>query len=636
MHNSLRVLLLLQLLAYNNVILAVSPITLQLKWQHQFQFAGYYAAKDQSYYQQAGLDVTFKEALPGIDPVQEVLAGRADYGVGTSELILRRYQGIPVVVLGVIFQHSPLNLLTLTDSGIDHIHKLVNRKIMIEPSSAELFAYLQQEGISSKAIHLHTHSHRLEDVLTGVVDALSVYSTDEVFLLQQQGHTFHLFTPRMSGIDFYGDNLFTLEQNITRQPEQVAAFRAASIRGWQYAMANPEAMVQLIHQQYTQRHSLEHLRFEARAMQDLMQPQLIEPGYMNAGRWRHIAQTYHSLGMLPDDFDIDAMLYFSDDQAAMEQLRIQLFFTLVSLLLLSLLTLIVWRFYRQARANVHRLDTLFQLAPISLLVVDEQHRIVQWNREAERTFGWTEQEVLGTDVLQLLVPPEIIPHVKNIFVGVHHDRVPLRSENSNLRQDGATILCEWLNTPFRDARDESRYILCMAKDITIFKEIQSRIEYMAHFDHLTDLPNRAMFFDRLSQAISQAKREQEQLALMFLDLNQFKPINDTYGHLVGDELLKQAAQRMKRSVRTSDTVGRIGGDEFVVLVPTGIRSIEDAQRVADKIRQALSPPFVIGQWKLVISCSIGIALFPEDGETDVALAHEADTRMYEDKVHQRD
>lgn len=180
----------------------LASVTLQLKWKHQFQFAGYYAAKEKGYYQEAGLDVRIVEAVPGVDPVQEVVAGRAQFGVGTSELILNRYHGTPVVVLGVIFQHSPLSLITLADSGLDNIHKLLNRKVMIEPSSAELFAYLYQEGFTPKALNLQHHSFELNDLLSGKIDAMSVYLTDELYQLHKQKRAYNEFTPRMGGIDF--------------------------------------------------------------------------------------------------------------------------------------------------------------------------------------------------------------------------------------------------------------------------------------------------------------------------------------------------------------------------------------------------------------------------------------------------
>ncbi len=382
----------------------LEPVTLQLKWKHQFQFAGYYAAKEKGFYKEAGLDVSIVEAAPGVDPAQEVIAGRAQFGVGTSELILNRYRGATVVVLGVIFQHSPLSLITMTDSGIDNIHKLIDRKVMIEPSSAELFAYLFQEGFTPKAFSLEHHSFDLNDLLTGKTDAMSVYVTDELYTLKQQGRAYTQFSPRMSGIDFYGDNFFTLEAELEQHPQRVKAFREATLRGWRYAMQNPDEIVQLIFDRYSQRHSIDHLQFEAKAMHELMQPELIDPGYMNIGRWQHIAGTYHELGLLPEGFDVAAMLYFPNSDFDLKKLKTTLAYAAVSLLLLSALSVILFRFYRTARINEARLKTMFDYAPLSLIVLDDQNRIQGWNAQAEKTFLWRAEDILGKNA-STIVPP---------------------------------------------------------------------------------------------------------------------------------------------------------------------------------------------------------------------------------------
>jgi diguanylate cyclase (GGDEF)-like protein/PAS domain S-box-containing protein len=172
-------------------------------------------------------------------------------------------------------------------------------------------------------------------------------------------------------------------------------------------------------------------------------------------------------------------------------------------------------------------------------------------------------------------------------------------------------------------------------DITERKLNDERIRHMAQHDTLTDLPNRAMLTDRLQQALSYAKRENQRVALMFIDLDHFKPINDTLGHVVGDWLLKQVAIRMRECVRDSDTVARVGGDEFVVL----LRSIEntaDAVMVAEKIRNALNKPFDLAQQSLHISCSIGMAMYPEHTEKENELLDFADIAMYQAKQLGRD
>jgi diguanylate cyclase (GGDEF)-like protein/PAS domain S-box-containing protein len=164
-------------------------------------------------------------------------------------------------------------------------------------------------------------------------------------------------------------------------------------------------------------------------------------------------------------------------------------------------------------------------------------------------------------------------------------------------------------------------------DITERKNMEEQLRHLAQFDMLTQLPNRGLIADRLKQAVAYAKREKAQLALMFLDLDKFKPVNDNLGHEVGDLLLKQVAQRLQVCIRASDTVARIGGDEFVVLLPL-IDSEQDATVVAEKILVALNQDFLIGAHTIHISSSIGIAIFPQHGNDDKELTINADTAMY--------
>ena len=162
-------------------------------------------------------------------------------------------------------------------------------------------------------------------------------------------------------------------------------------------------------------------------------------------------------------------------------------------------------------------------------------------------------------------------------------------------------------------------------------ESREALKHLAQHDGLTGLPNRALFNDRLQQALSQARRDQTRLALLFVDLDEFKAINDTYGHHVGDALLIAVAQRMSACVRHVDTVGRLGGDEFVVLL-TYVDDASNALRVADKICSALNLPFDLDGLQVHISSSIGVAIYPEHGSTELALSKNADAAMYQAKV----
>jgi len=240
-------LLLIQLCpCFTPSVYALEKVSLQLKWTHEFQFAGYYAAKEKGFYKQAGLDVDIREATPALDVNNEVLLGRANYGVGTSSLILERKAGKPLVILAVIFQHSPQIILVRNGSTAQSVHDLKAKRLMLEPQSEELIAYLKAEGISLNSITLQNHSFDVQDLIDGLTDAMSAYSFSEPYYLDQAKFDYQAFTPRSDGIDFYGDNLFTSEAEINQHPERVKAFRDASLRGWDYAITHQDEIIDLI------------------------------------------------------------------------------------------------------------------------------------------------------------------------------------------------------------------------------------------------------------------------------------------------------------------------------------------------------------------------------------------------------
>ncbi len=183
--------------------------------------------------------------------------------------------------------------------------------------------------------------------------------------------------------------------------------------------------------------------------------------------------------------------------------------------------------------------------------------------------------------------------------------------------------------------DGSIYALCgISTDITERKDVEEHMQHMAQYDNLTHLPNRALFDDRLKVSLAAAQRNGVRLALMFIDLDKFKPVNDTYGHGVGDLLLKEVALRIQDCLRESDTAARVGGDEFVVLLPA-VESERDAKVVGKKILEALNRPFLLSGHKLKIGGSIGVAIFPDHGEEERHLVRSADTAMYHAKKNGR-
>uniref|UniRef100_UPI003D286B78 diguanylate cyclase domain-containing protein n=1 Tax=Methylophaga lonarensis TaxID=999151 RepID=UPI003D286B78 len=182
-------------------------------------------------------------------------------------------------------------------------------------------------------------------------------------------------------------------------------------------------------------------------------------------------------------------------------------------------------------------------------------------------------------------------------------------------------------SPLFDDNGEVCSYIGIARDISEHKQLLDRMQHMAHHDALTGLANRSLFFDHLHQAILQAQRDKQGLAVLFLDLDKFKPINDDYGHAIGDLLLQQVAMRIKTCVRTSDVVGRIGGDEFVVLL-SNVTLPDTAELVANKIRESLAVPFQLREIPAQISVSVGMAFYPEHGKQALELVRSADEAMY--------
>lgn len=290
-------------------------IILQLKWKHQFQFAGFYAAHEKGYYRDSGLDVFIQEGKPGLKPTDEVVSGRADYGIDSPSLLLERHKGKPVVVLAAILQHSAEALVALKDSGIASAHDLIGKKVLMRPRvDVELLAMFKNEGISHDRIQIIDHTWQINDLIERKVDVSGGYVTDLPFLVKEQGMAYSVISPITYGIDFYGDCLFTSEHMITQEPVQTQAFLDASLKGWSYAMAHPEEMIDLIISRYDTRLSRKALQFEASAMQKLMLPKFIQIGHMNPGRWKHIADTFVSLNMLPSDYSLDGFLYNPNPQ----------------------------------------------------------------------------------------------------------------------------------------------------------------------------------------------------------------------------------------------------------------------------------------------------------------------------------
>ena len=316
-------------------VAALDQVSLQLKWKHQFQFAGYYAALEQGFYRNAGLDVSIREGGPDIDVAETVAGGKANFGVCNSSVLRERAMGHRLVVLAAIFQHSPAIILVLRRADISSVSELRGRTLMDMPGSDEIAAMLKREGVDHAALPRVVHDGNPRDLLAGRADAMVAYSTNEPFVLEQLGAPYRTFSPAAYGIDFYGDNLCASEAEVKAHRDRVAAFRAASLKGWAYAIAHKEATVDLILKTHLGKKSREALLFEAERIEALIGRDPDRIGEQDPVRWQSIAATYHKLGLLTDDTLSPVLLWDQNDGIERRWLD-PLLFVLVGLVIAAL------------------------------------------------------------------------------------------------------------------------------------------------------------------------------------------------------------------------------------------------------------------------------------------------------------
>ena len=677
---------------------ANETVNLQLRWHHQFQFAGYYAALEKGYYAKAGLDVVIHEGSPEKIPVNEVKNGNSQYGVANSELLYERLHGAPLIALAAIFQHSPSVLLARKE--ILSPSDLIGKKVMMLNSSmdTDLLAMLSNEGVDKNSVGVFPSSFELQDLIDGKIDAFNAYLTNEIYFLKWQKFPFTVINPRSYGVDFYSDILFTTEEEIHLHPERVKAFRQASVDGWIYALAHQDEMIEVLINNYYVEKSRRHLSYEANAIRPLVVPDLIEIGHMNPARWQAMSETFLKADMV-DKNQVDERLrdFMYDSYVKLDKEQLQNYLIVavatVSAVIFILLTLIIAYTSMQRENRQRRKISNAMLRQSSDLALHNQ--ILK--KVGSNTTDLHTLHALLTELVQGIEMqyPEMLCSVLllNRETGqLHHGAAQSLPEFYNNAVDGLTIgdgvgscgTAAYLGervivedtfnhpywTPFFELVKRANLRSCWSQPIknsqnevlgtfaiyhrnpTIPQPSElisieqyanlvmlmieryrddTKIQHLAFYDPLTNLPNRRLMSERLKYGIEIGRRENKRMALLMIDLDKFKSVNDNFGHLAGDELLVQVARRIQGRLRDVDTVARLGGDEFIILLQD-IVNVDDAARVADLLVFDLSQPFQLNQNDTVqIGASIGISLFPEHGDNPELLIDHADTALYHAK-----
>ncbi|WP_320044426.1 ABC transporter substrate-binding protein [uncultured Desulfobacter sp.] len=472
---------------------ASDKVALQLAWKHQFQFAGYYAALHQGYYRRVGLDVSIVEGGVGKFAKEEVLGGRAQYGVAGAELLLHRKQGDPFVILAPIFQHSPSILLVRKDSGISNIQGLIDKKVMLLPGykDADILVAFLNEGISSDQYLRLDQSYNIEDLIKQRTDAVSAYVTNEPWQMLQKGVAPLVISPMAYGVDFYSDCLFTSENEIKHHPERVQKFLHASLDGWEYAMDHPQEIIDLLSRQYKVSKTKAHLEYEAREIRKIMMPDLIEIGHMNPGRWQHIKQTYEKLGLIDADFSLDGFLYHPQQKLDYQPLK-QIFFGAIGFIaLFAVGSGILFLFNRKLAAEVkerkqaqkeiatqkQRAEQYLQVATVMFVSLDVDGKVNMVNEKACAILQCSKEDIIGQNWFDMFVTKSAQHDAKNAFKNMitGHTSGPEYYENKIIISNGEIKYIAWQTTPVRDAHGKLVGVLCCGDDLSEKRKLQEQL-----------------------------------------------------------------------------------------------------------------------------------------------------------------
>jgi diguanylate cyclase (GGDEF)-like protein/PAS domain S-box-containing protein len=262
----------------------------------------------------------------------------------------------------------------------------------------------------------------------------------------------------------------------------------------------------------------------------------------------------------------------------------------------------------------------------SVIITDANRDIIEVNNAFCKMTGYTREEVLGKNPRFLKANDQATKLYEEMWSSIDTYGY-WTGEICNKRKTGETYV-EWISiSAVRDEKSILCYYVGIATDITVYKLHQKQLEHIAHFDVLTDIPNRVLLVDRLKQATAQAQREQKMLAVCYLDLDGFKPINDNLGHDAGDQVLILIAKRIQQVIRTTDTVARIGGDEFVVLL-LGQEKLEECIQSLNRLLESIAKPIQIQEQYFIVTASIGVTLYPKDDADQDTLLRHADQAMY--------
>jgi polar amino acid transport system substrate-binding protein len=717
-------LLLIQIL---NAEESLKKVTLQLSWFNQFQFAGYYVAKEQGFYKELGIDVDIKAFNLGIDVPQEIVHRNVDFAIGRETLIIEKAKNDDIISLYALFQNSPLVLLSLKNSNIDTINDFSNKTIMTtidDAAEASLKAMISSHKIDFNNLIFIPHNHNINDLINKRTDVISAYLSKSPYELEKLGVEYNVFSPKDYGFDMYSDFLFTNKKLIFSDNELVMKFKEASLKGWEYAFNNIDESVNLILEKYNSQYlTKEELIYEAKQLKILAYENVDTLGKIDKNKVQRIHDLYNIMGLLPKKIDINDFVYeknrFQNIFSSEEQQFIKskpilkvgirndfkpfTFFNNLGeregiihdyLNLISEKTGLKFKYeinteeellkklknneidfipilsnyeqlndfkfskpYFQTSANLlnvnhsnHLTDDVFKLKNLKELIDNKLSHLLIFK---DLILSYlVNKKIINTNLI--LSPEKTEYHdIKMLFnkdnyilENIFSKALTITKEDANFIQDKWNLFIKenfsWfiLNKIF--------FIFIIILFAVIYKQIalhrinqkliknkqelevaNLELKELAEKDALTKLYNRRFFMNIANNIILLEKREKRKTSLLMFDIDNFKKINDTYGHPIGDIVLSNLGKILLEYSRKSDVISRIGGEEFMILLPT--TDLISAKKYSENLRKIIENSTIkTDYYEFNFTVSMGLTLIKSDDTLEKAI-NRVDKYLYQAK-----
>ena len=717
-----------------------------MDWLNQFQFAGYYIAKEKGFYDELGIDLEVIEYSDNLDVSNKVIESTATYGIGKSSLIIDKFAGKNIILLSSFFQNSPLVLLTLKTSNIKTPKDLIDKNVMITEDAKNAIAIkamIVSQGIKMDELNIQNHSFDIKDLIDGKTDAMACFSSNEPFILKEKNIKYNIINPSDYGFDFYEGILFTSEKELKENPTRVQNFNQASIKGWEYAFTHIEETAKIIYEKYnTQNKSLKALIYEGNTLKDLSKIEQNLLGDINHLTIEEIKKLYTLLGLNSTNssfetqkliFDKNDILINEEDRKYLEENSFALLvennkipFSFKTTEELVGAEIDFWNLLSKKLSRSFNIEEMIKTEFINIFSDSIKGKFV-YSFEEERSDKYIFSEPITKIPIAIATKNNInyindLSSLNNITIGILKDLkltqvlkntyLNITFEEIDSIDNGINKLKENKIFGFIDnfytlshsinqiklnelkinnslqyeismrlkvEKNNERFIQLVNKIVTtltqkekndilnnyqlisyqqdidfiyiiefiipliillailiffnyrlknevkIRKETEIKLSKFANKDSLTNIYNRRKIEELCENEIKRSERYNNDLSLIFFDLNDFKLINDLSGHHKGDDVLIKITDTVSNNIRATDYFGRWGGDEFLIVLQH--TDLLQTKKIIKVLESKINEINFDLKGNLKVTCSFGLCQYEENDTLD-SLLKRADDSMY--------